>query len=768
MNKQDNFNSSPEFENIPINDKESGYKFGIKPTFGIGSGEEEVRAKVFDFWSVVRRRYWIIIAFFVVVVGLTTFITFKLPLTYSAVATLRIYTENPKVLKFEEVVAQTSFDRSMDAFYKTQTGIIKSRSLARNLIKDLGLVEHPEFEDDVSFLNKIIYHVLSFFRKNDNRGKKTDITNHEDRKMYWLVTALTKRISVVSVGRSQLFNIAVDTKYPELSTKICNTLVEMYIQRTLEIKSATETIVSRALSGQIESLKIRLEESEIALNEYAKENDIIALTETEDILNKRISEIVSYMTEAKADQITKEAQYLQLKNGSSANSLRTALNDAVLNDLYVKYSNAKVEYESQLTRIKGKHPLINVLKEKMNTIKNSIDERLKILSDSVKALYDEAVLKEDRLAEEFEVLEKERMRVEDKSVQYKMLNREVVANTELYDGLLQRMKETDLSSEVKAANIQIVDLAEIPLKHSKPKRKRNILLSILVGLVFGIILAFFFDYLDNTIRSPDEVEQRLRLPLLGYIPIIKELNGKHQKQGDFVTHLNPKSTVSEAYRTIRTGVLFSSPDTKLRNIMVTSAYPEEGKTITSINLAIVLAQSGNRVLLVDTDLRRPRLHKAFDVKNDQGVCNLLVNDIPLDDVVKQTEIPNLDILVSGPIPPNPTELLGSKSMDLLLSRLNERYDKVIFDTPPVVSVTDATILAAKVDACIEVIMAGRSDISSILQGKNLIQSVGGRIIGVVLNAVSKTSHEYYNRYHYYYGHEDEKERKKIKKRVQKI
>ena len=215
MNKQDNFNSSPEFGNVPINDKGSGYKFGINPTLGIGSGEEEVRAKFFDFWSVVRRRYWIIIAFFVIVVGLTTFITFKLPLTYRSVATLRIYAENPRVLKFEEVVTQTSFDRSMDAFYKTQTGIIKSRSLVRNLIKDLDLDEHPELEDDVSFLNKIIFHVLSFFRKDDNsKGKENDITNREDRELYWLVNALTKRISVVSMGRSQLFKITLKTKKP--------------------------------------------------------------------------------------------------------------------------------------------------------------------------------------------------------------------------------------------------------------------------------------------------------------------------------------------------------------------------------------------------------------------------------------------------------------------------------------------------------------------------------------------------------------------------
>lgn len=751
MENKDNLNSLPEVERNPANDKKSLSSFSSGQIYGDDSGRDGPQTRFFDIWNVIKRRYWIIIAFFVTIVSLTTIITFKMPLIYQATATLRIYTENPKVLKFEEVVTQVPFAYESGNFYRTQYGILKSRSLAKGIIEKLNLVSNPEFIGKGSFLGKLIGIIVPVDKMTNNGG--IDI---EERKMTSTIDLLLKKIEIKPVRKSQLVDVKVSTKSPALSTDICNTLVEQYIQGILNVRSATETLASGELAEQLKILKVHLEQSEVTLNTYARENDIVALGEKKDVLNKRTTDLVSFITEAKVNRITKEAQYLQLKNGGGVESLKLALNDKLLNDLYIELNKAKTEYNSQMKRIKGNHPLIGVLGETVNNIEDAIDIRLKAFSANLKAEYEEAIAKENGLIGEFEKLKKERIRVEEKSVKHKMLERDVDSYTELYNGLLQRMKETNLSAEVKTTNIQIVDHAETPKKHYKPKRMLNVLLSIVIGSVFGVLLALFFDYLDNTIRSPDEVETRLRMPLLGYVPYIKNENGVFE--GDLISHKQPKALVSEAYRTIRTGVLFSSPDTKLNNLMITSAYPSEGKTITAINLAITLAQSGHRVLLVDTDLRRPRIHKIFDIKNDQGICNLLIGDTSVDDVIKQTGIPNLDVLVSGSIPPNPAELLGSKKMDSLILKLNERYGQVIFDSSPITSVTDATILASKVDATIEVVMAGKSDINGILYGRNLIQSVGGRVIGIILNAVSKTRHQSYYHYYYYYGQDDKRKK----------
>lgn len=758
MKNKDNLNSLPESEGYPVGDNKQKPLSSFRQTRGADSEKDEAKTRLFDLWNVIKRRYWIIIAFFITIVSFTTIITFKMPLIYQAVATLRIYTENPKVLKFEEVITQVPFAYEADSFYRTQYGILRSRSLARGVIEELNLVSHPEFiKKEGKFLRGLADKIVSLTRKSEY-----GYTDNEGFKMTNTIDLLLEKIEIEPIRKSQLVDVKINTKYPELSADICNTLVSQYIQGVSTVKSATETSASRELAEQLESLRAQLEKSEIALNTYARDNDIIALEEKKDALYQRITGLITFLTEAKVNRIASEAQYLQLENGGSIESLGLALNDKLLNDLYIELNEAKAEYSSQMQRIKGNHPLIAVLSEKLNNIKESIDIRLKAISDNLKAEYEEAILKEKGLLDEFEELKKERALVEEKSVKYKMLARDVDSNAELYKGLLQRMKETNLSSEVKTTNIQIVDNAEIPKRHYKPKRMLNVLLSVIMGLILGVLLAFLFDYLDNTIRLPSEVETRLRMPLLGYVPMIKDLNGTLQR--DLISHKQPKSLIAEAYRTIRTGILFSSPDSKINNIMITSAFPSEGKTITTINLAITLAQSGHRVLLVDTDLRRPRIHKVFGIKNDLGICNILISDTPVDDVIKQTDIPNLDILASGSIHPSPAELLGSKKMDSLIHKLNERYEKVLFDSSPITSVTDAAILATKVDVCIVVILAGKTDISGILHGKNLIQNVGGRIIGVILNGVSKIRHKYYYHSYYYYGHDDEKKKKLKKKR----
>ncbi|HLG28592.1 MAG TPA: polysaccharide biosynthesis tyrosine autokinase, partial [Candidatus Brocadiales bacterium] len=413
-----------------------------------------------------------------------------------------------------------------------------------------------------------------------------------------------------------------------------------------------------------------------------------------------------------------------------------------------------------LGRLKADHPAALRIKSRMETIKQMMDARVKRFKDGMELECKQALAKEEELRGKLGELKKEMLVIAKKTVPYKSLEREVKANTELYNGLLQRMKEAGVSSGIKTTNVQIVDRAEIPKDPYKPNKKLNILLAMLVGLTCGTGLAFFLDYLDNTVKSPDDVENRIKLPLLGFVPAIENGTGDTFRK-DLIAHYELRSSASEAYRTIRTGVLFSSPDKKVHSILVTSAYPTEGKTITAVNLATVLAQGSDSVLLVDADLRRPRIHKTFKIDNAKGLTNLLIGEASMDEVIQKSPVENLYILPSGPIPPNPSELLSSKSMDELIEKLKGKYARIVFDSSPMVAVTDARIIATKVDGCICVIHAAKSDIRGTKRAKEQLEDIGGRFIGAVLNNVSmdrRTYYGYYYRYgyyHHYYG-EDEK------------
>jgi capsular exopolysaccharide synthesis family protein len=321
---------------------------------------------------------------------------------------------------------------------------------------------------------------------------------------------------------------------------------------------------------------------------------------------------------------------------------------------------------------------------------------------------------------------------------------------------MQRRKELESSSQMDIGTVQIVDRAEIPTVPVRPRKMLNLLLAAALSLLCSIGLAFFLEYMDDSIRSHEDIERYVKLPLLGVIPAMKA-DGTTLEEKDRLSHLKPRSAISEAFRDVRTSLVYSAPNQESRAYVVTSAGPQEGKTTASTNLAIALANSGKKVLLVDSDLRKPRIHKTFGVDGGRGLTNCLVGQNSLQECVVQTEIENLSIMPSGPIPPNPAELLGSRKMKELISELKKAYDTVIFDSPPVVVVTDAAVLAAECDGAIQVIWAGHTSRKLVELGKEKVEAIGARITGVILNNV-RSSHSgyyyYYPRHHKYYSTQD--------------
>jgi capsular exopolysaccharide synthesis family protein len=364
------------------------------------------------------------------------------------------------------------------------------------------------------------------------------------------------------------------------------------------------------------------------------------------------------------------------------------------------------------------------------------------------------------------------MTMKEKAIQYNILKREADTNKELYKGLLQRMKEAGVSAGITASNIQILDRAESPTKPYKPNMRLNLLLATMIGLFFGVGMAFFFEYLDNTVKTPEDVEQLIRLPSFGMVPAISHERRNRLERGDsypveLVAFGAPKSILAEAYRNIRTSILLSFSEKPPKKIAISSPNPAEGKTTTVINTAIALSQTGARVIIIDTDMRKPRIHQVFEKENGTGLSSFLSGNADLEAIIMKTEIPNLYYIPSGPIPPNPSELLGSNLFKIMMGSLGEQFDHMILDTPPLLGFADSVIVSTTVDGVILVVSGGKTPRQTLQRAKAVLLQVNAKILGVVINRVDIQRGEYgyyYYRYHYYYGKDGKKKQLPIPRR----
>jgi len=341
-----------------------------------------------------------------------------------------------------------------------------------------------------------------------------------------------------------------------------------------------------------------------------------------------------------------------------------------------------------------------------------------------------------------------------KATKYSILKREVDSNKEIYETLVKRAKETGVSEQLELSNIRIVDPAEVPRSPIRPNKKRNIVRACIVGLMIGFGLAFLVEYLDNTIKNPDDVNMYIGLPFLGYIPSAKK-EARAQEEMDLIVHQKPRSVISEAYRSIRTSISFAFADKPVKVILITSSNPQEGKSTASMNLAITMANTGEKTLLVDGDMRCSRLHKSFGLNKEIGLSDYLVSNVDFDKAIKPTKIENLSIITAGSIPPNPAELLNSTKMKMFLDEARKRFDKVIIDATPILTVTDAAIVANIVDGVIMIVRCGKTPIEIILRSKQKLVDAKAHILGVLLNNIDIGKESYY---YYYYYNDDEKKK----------
>jgi capsular exopolysaccharide synthesis family protein len=758
-----------------LNDKEPSRDIQIAEEFPVAfpidypQQEQEEEMHLWDYLNVLLRRKWTAITFFLVVVITVTIGTFLMTPIYRGAITIKIDKENPNVLKFKDVY---EVDRIEDDYYQTQYKILKSRALAKRVIRSMNLDQNPEFAGKKAALLKgnIADKAAAEPSEDVSAGAAEEIDSA-------VVDRYLARLSVEPLPKTRLVKVSFDSPSPELAAQVANTIGKAYIDFTIETRFDATQQANEWLDKQLQDMKAKVEKSEEMLNKYASEQGIIFVGESdatgqkdthkENIVEKKLEELSTQLVQATSDRIAKEALYREALKGG-ADSATAVLSNPLIQALKKDYVTMDAEY-SQLSKVwKANSPKMVRLKEQMNQTKTKIDDEIARMASSTKKDYEAAVMRENSLRSTLESYKGEALKFNDKMVQYQILQREAETNRELYNSLLQRLKETGVSASMASTNIQILDRAELPRKPSKPKKALNILLAVIVGLFSGVGLAFFVDYLDNTVKNPDDVEKGLSLPSLGLVPDIPD---KVENIRRMITLEDKKSPLSEAYRSIGTYIQFSSAGRPPKTMIVTSAKQGEGKTTTVINTAITMAHSYGRGIIIDTDMRKPQIHRVFDLDNSGGLSAFLSGNIEFDHglLIQETKIPNLDVITSGMIPPNPSELLSSARMKDLINGLLPLYSFIILDTPPLLGLSDALILSTLTDGAVMVVRAGETPKNAVTQGKKLLRGVNTKILGVVLNGFRESdlkysAYSYYNEYYYYeYGADNQKDRKKIKR-----
>ena len=734
-----------------------------------------------DYLRVMMKHRWTIATVFTVIFVSVIIFTFTATPIYLATARVIIEKDDPKVVSIQEVM---SVDSSGLDYYQTQYKIIESRTIAREVIKRLNLKENEEFvpkskDTLIANIGRSITDSIGFFAsllKTEKPPRSADTTDESEEESPLVATFIGK-VKITPIRNSRLVDIGFEAKDPALAAQIANTLARAYIDLNLETKlKATQEAVAW-LNTRIEEERKKVEQAEKNLLRYKQEQNIITdfSKDTESITAQKLAALNSQVIEAEAKRMEAETRYQQAVTLQKTPEMLDSIPEVMNNELIRQIKSMEVDLfkrRSELSKRYGaNHPQIVAIQNELDTLEGRKAKEVERVINSLFNAYKVAQAREQSLKKSLTEQKGESFSLNQKAINYTVLKREAESTKEMYDLVIKRFKETSMTENIRTGNIRVVDAAEIPNSPVKPKKTQNLLLGLIVGLSLGIGLAFFLEYLDNTIKIPEDIKERLKIPYLGPVPAFASLgaNPTDTAQDPLITLSEPKSTASESYRGIRTSILFSAADNAPRVILVTSAAPSEGKTITAANIAVTMAQAGNRVLIMDCDLRRPKLHRMFNVQRDRGVSNILVGNCSLDEVILHSAIPGIDIVPCGPVPPNPSEMLGSQKMVKLMEMLRDRYELVILDSPPITAVTDAVILSRLVDGVLLVIREGETHREIVKNGISLLKAANAHILGAILNSVTmgRDSYYYYQYYYYYYGEDgDKKKRTRRKKRTQ--
>src|SRR5580658_6611110 len=708
-----------------------------------------------EYVRVLIKRKWIVLGCLFTIFSVVTIASLKMTPVYEAGGTIAI-NKPDATLNF-----QNSASFSLDYFdpteLETEVKILQSDLLALQVNRELNLDRMPEFGGKSAPAASV--------------DLAPDPLQVDPSRASSMVGGFKGNLHVTLSPNTRIIEVHYRSADPNVAATVVNTLMQTYVENNFKARFESTMQASDWLQKQLVDMQMKVETSQEKLVRYQKEHEILGIDEKQNIITSKLDELNKALTAAESERMEKESVYRLVQSGdadtiaSAASALDAAGTgsqsaSALLENLRTKEADVKIQAAELSTQFGPSYQKVAQLSGQLKEIDAEILSETRKIAGKIRGQYMAALQRENMLHDALEKQKQEANKLNESAIQYSILKRDLESYRTLYEGLMEKMKEAGVSAGLKSNNFRIVDVARVPTVPIEPNIPRNLAFAFMLGLTSGVGLAFLLEGLDNTVRTTEQAQMISGLPPLGMIPMgsrtareganAKRLVIATSKEAvELVTQVRPQSQMAESYRALRTSLLLSNLGAPPKVIMVTSALPQEGKTTTSINCAVVLAQKGVRVLLIDADLRRPSIHKTLGMGPRSGLSNVLTGSSTLEQTITRTSIlPNLDILPAGTPPPNPAELLASTNMRDVLEKMRAEYDHVVVDTPPTLSVTDAVVLSPRADSIVLVIRSGQTTKQALRRSRDILMQVNAKVSGVLLNAVDLSSPDYYYYYEY--------------------
>jgi len=745
------------------------------------------------YWKIVVKRRRLVVLVFLIMLALGAYFNFSATPLYTASATIKIEPQNPRVTGIMELLASNARGGGKYDYYQTQFALADSAFLAAKVITELGLESNRKFKRPrvistnplvrlrsqlFGFINSSVTHISGIYEywmdTSEHKKELPPITEFKLGVPPYLINRYLSFLDIKPTKNTRLLEVEFTTPDPYMSQELANAHSTAFLRMNLESSVSLTKEAREFLQKKLAELQAKVERSEKALNRFRRKHGVVSLEKGENIIVNRMVELNRRLTAARAGRIEAESLYRMVKN-KNPEYLSQVINHSLIQQLKGTVAALQAERARRSTIFKPDHPRSHELRLQIREVRLNLNNEIATVVRGIESNYAAALAREQALDADAKRQQEKALGLKELGVDYTLLNEQVKVNRTLYQNVLQRLSETFISNDIAISNMQITQQAEIPLHPSSPKTPRNLLLAGAFGLFFGLSLAFFREYLDTNLETPEDVWRAVSLNTLGVVPNLRSLGRRlyapsaqhkrdpapsqalprveadHSPSKELIVSQHPLSIIAESYRTIRTALLLSQADKPPQVILLTSPGPGEGKTITTLNLGITLSQGGHSVLVIDADLRKGRCHKVLGVQNHYGLTNVLTGNLTLVEGVQRTTLEGFSLLSRGVLAPNPADLIGSRKMKEVLGDLRESFDFILVDSPPMLAVTDATVLSVLCDGVLMVVNGQNTKVPTMRKAMERLETVRARCIGVVLNNID-LSNPAYAEYRHYYKH----------------
>jgi capsular exopolysaccharide synthesis family protein len=695
------------------------------------------------YWEILRKRRGTVFTVAFIITISVTLVVFRMKPVYRATARMEVQAETPQLQTLNEL---NTGARADDAFLQTQVDLLQNNNLAWETIQQLGLAAgYPEISAG-------------------GKGGPASTDRSPAATQASLIRGFKKRLHVELLNESRLVEVSFESVDPSLAARVANALVKNYVESNFRSKYETTRQASAWMEQQLDELKAKVEKSQQALVDYERENSIADVGDKENVVGQKLADLSKDLTTAQTDRANKESVYDSVQSNKAEAAI--IANDALLEQLDSKYADLETQYAATTSHYGPNFYKVKELRNQINEVESLMDRERKRIIERIGGDYRTAVRREQLLSRQVAQQRAEVEKLNQLLIKYTILKGEFETNQQLYNELLKRLKDATVSVSLRATNVRLADEALVPSIPIRPDKPVDISVGLLVGLILGVTLAFIRESLDRTIKTAEDIEREITVPTLAVIPLGTTSRGRYGRYfprdarkaagngNPALAVLNaPGSEMAESFRVLRTSILLSSAPPPPQVLLVTSAHPSEGKTFASVNLALALAQRGSRVLLVDADLRKPSVLKALGLSDGvgPGLSSFLTGGHDIDQALQAfTAVPNLWLLPPGPIPPNPAELVSSPAMEGLVRDLRQRFEHIVFDSPPLLLVTDGILLSTLADGVVLVVESGTTSRGALHRVRRILDRAGANTLGAVLNKLEDRVDGYYSsRYRYY-------------------